>query len=289
MPFNNRSGKIWMDGQFVPWNEATVHFLNHTMHYGSGVFEGTRVYEGKIFKLEEHTSRLFHSAEILDLKIPFTEAEINEATKEVVKIHGIDFGYIRPLAWRGSEQMAISAQNTTIHVGIAAWESSKYYSPEVIEEGLKLTMAKWRRPAPECAPVHAKASGLYMICTLSKHAAERAGFNDALMLDYRGYIAESTGSNIFLVQDGVLHTPTPDCFLNGITRQTVIKLAKEMGIEVVERHILPEELAKTQEIFLTGTAVELTPVGSIDDHKFTEREITFKLRDAYQELVRKSL
>lgn len=286
IPFDDRDGEIWYNGQFVPWRESTVHLLSHGLHYASSVFEGTRVYDGEIFKLEEHTSRLFHSAKRLDMQIPYSEDDINKATQEAVKKHNINFGYIRPVVWRGSEQIAISARQTKIHVAIAAWESSTYYDPDIIKQGLKLRTADWRRPAPDTAPVDAKAAGLYMICTLSKHAAENAGYNDALMLDYRGYIAESTGSNIFLIQNGEIHTPLPDCFLNGITRQTVIKIAKKLGYKVFERHLKPEEFANTQEVFLTGTAVELTPVGSIDNYTFTPGDVTFALRDAYQKYVR---
>lgn len=270
VPFDDRDGFIWFDGAFVPWRDARVNVLTHGLHYGSCVFEGLRVYNGKIFKLREHSERLLKSAEILDMKIPYTAEELDKATLETVTKQGVKNGYIRPVAWRGSEMMAISAQYTKIHVAIAAWETKTYFAPELLEKGIALTWARYRRPAPDMAPVHSKAAGLYMICTVSKHEAERQGFNDALMLDYRGFLAEATGANLFLVQGGKLHTPIADCFLNGITRQTVIQLARDNGIEVFERHIMPEELTNgaTQEVFLTGTAAEITPVGRVGEQQY---------------------
>jgi branched-chain amino acid aminotransferase len=285
-PFDDRDGVIWKDGQFVPWREATIHVLTHGLHYGSAVFEGIRVYNGKPFKLREHTERLFRSAEILDMKIPYSMDEIDAVTLETVQRQGVQYGYIRPFAWRGSEMMAISAQRTRIHVAIAAWETKTYFPAELLEKGIKLVTGPWRRPAPDTAPTESKAAGLYMICTVSKHQAERQGYNDALMLDWRGRIAECTGANIFLIQNGELHTPTPDCFLNGITRQTVMELARSLRIKVVERTIMPDELAQTDEVFVTGTAAEITPVGQIDDRVFGVGPVTLRLKEAYSQLVR---
>lgn len=286
VPFDDRDGWIWMDGTFVPWREARVHVLTHGLHYGSSVFEGLRVYNGKIFKLTEHSARLIRSAEIIDMRIPWTVEQLDEATRETVVRQGVQNGYVRPVAWRGSETMAISAQNTKIHVAIAAWETKTYYAPELLEHGIRLAWAKWRRPAPDTAPTESKAAGLYMICTDAKHAAERQGFHDALMLDYRGQIAECTGANVFLVQNGEIHTPTPDCFLNGITRQTVMQLAREQGFKVVERAIFPDDLKRTDEIFITGTAAEITPVGEIDGQRFAVGPVTRRLKEAYGQLVR---
>ena len=285
IPFDDRDGVIWLDGTLVPWREAKVHVLTHALHYGSSVFEGERSYNGAIFRMQEHHERLHTSAEILGFELPYSVEEINAASMEVLKANGIVDGYVRPVAWRGSEMMGVSAQQNTIHVAIAAWEWPSYFSPEARLKGIRLKTAPWRRPAPECAPVHAKAAGLYMICTLSKHAAEAEGYHDCLMLDYRGRVAEATGANIFLLQDGKLHTPVPDCFLDGITRRVVIDLARARGIEVVERVIMPEELANTSEVFLTGTAAEVTPVGEIDGHTFTVGEVTRELMDAYTTLV----
>jgi len=287
--FDNLEGQIWYDGKMVPWQGADVHVLTHGLHYGSCVFEGERSYGGKIFKLREHTDRLLGSAVTMGFEIPFTADEIDAACNEVCKVNGITDGYIRPVAWRGSEMMGVSAQANTIHLAIAAWPWPSYFSPEARMKGIRLKTSKWRRPAPDTAPVHAKAAGLYMICTLSKHEAERQGYDDALMLDWRGQVAESTGANIFMVMgDGKLHTPTPDCFLNGITRQTVIGLAKARGIEVIERAIAPEELANATEVFLTGTAAEVTPVGEIDDHKFTVGDISKWLIADYDKAVGKA-
>ncbi len=285
IPFDAREGVIWFNGEMVPWQDAKLHVLTHGLHYASAVFEGERSYGGHIFKMTEHHERLQASAELLGFTLPYSVAEIDQAATEVLKANGIVDGYVRPIAWRGSEMMGVSAQNNRINVAVAAWEWPAYFSPEARLKGIRMTMADWRRPAPDTAPTRSKAAGLYMICTLSKHAAEAKGFNDALMLDYRGQIAEATGANIFLVQDGKLHTPTPDCFLDGITRRTVIELARDRGYEVIERAIMPEELANTQEVFLTGTAVEVTPVAEIDAHKFTPGDITRDLLTAYDELV----
>lgn len=288
VPFDEREGVIWFNGKLVPWREATVHLLNHGLHYGSCVFEGERVYGGRIFKLREHSERLFASARGLGFEIPYSLAEIEKATLDVVAEQKIVDGYVRPVAWRGSEMMAVSARKNRIHVAIAAWPWPTYFTAEARMRGIRLAIAEWRRPAPDTAPTKSKAAGLYMICTLSKHAAEDAGYDDALMLDYRGWVAESTGSNIFLVQNGELHTPIPDCFLDGITRQTVIALAKARGLKVVERAIMPEEFAQTQEVFLTGTAVEVTPVSEIGPYKFTVGPVTRQLMEDYERLVRKA-
>ena len=285
-PFDDRDGFVWVNGAQVPWREAKGHLLSHGLHYASLVFEGVRVYNGNIFKLAEHTARLFNSADLLGMKIPFTPAQINDACKEMVAVSKLANAYIRPFAWRGSEMMAVSAQNTRIHTAIAVWEWPSYFTPEARLRGLRLAWAPYKRPSPETEPVHAKASGLYMICTISKHAVEAKGYDDALMLDYRGRIAESTGSNIFLVQNGEIHTPDPDCFLNGITRQTVIDLAKQRGLKVHVRAIMPNELAKTQEIFVTGTAAEVTPVSEIEGHKFIVGPVTRALMEDYDKLVR---
>lgn len=284
-PFDDRDGFIWYNGVMTPWRETKVHVLNHGLHYASCVFEGERVYNGKVFKLTEHSARLVRSAELLGFTLPLSVEELDRITNEVVKKNNVVNGYVRPVAWRGSEMMAISAQKNKIHVAIASWSWPSYFSKEARERGLKLNVSAWARPAPNMAPTASKAAGLYMICTISKHAAETAGFDDSLMLDYRGYIAEATGANIFLVMNGELHTPTPDCFLNGITRQTVMELATQAGIKVVERHIKPEELKNTQEVFLCGTAAEVTPVGSIGDQAFTVGPVTRKLMDAYHTLV----
>ena len=289
LPFDNRPGQIWFDGRLVPWKDATVHVLTHALHYASAVFEGERVYEGRIFKLNEHTERLFYSAHQLDMKMPYSVEEINAACNAVVDDHCIKDGYVRPIAWRGSELMGVSAQATKIHVAVAVWEWPAYFSSEARMEGIRMQWSKWKRPDPETIPADTKATGLYMICTLSKHAAEAKGFNDALMLDYRGYIAEATGANIFLVINGELHTPKPDCFLNGITRRTIIALAKKHGYKIIERHIWPEELASASEVFLTGSAVEVTPVKEIGQYKFTPAEITRTLLEAYDEEVRREV
>ncbi|WP_026988154.1 branched-chain amino acid aminotransferase [Fodinicurvata fenggangensis] len=288
LPFDDRDGVIWYDGALVPWRNANLHVLTHGLHYASCIFEGERAYGGEIFKATEHHQRLHKSAEIMGFEIPYSVADIDVAAAEVLKANGISDGYIRPVAWRGSEMMGVSAQKTRIHLAIAAWEWPTYFTPEARLEGIRMTEGKYRRPDPRTAPVHSKAAGLYMICTLSKHEAEQQGFNDALMLDWRGQVAEATGANIFLVQDGKLHTPTPDCFLNGITRQTVIDLARQRGYEVIERAIMPEEFAKTQEVFICGTAVEVTPVREIDQYSFTPGEITLNLMKDYDALVNRT-
>ncbi len=286
LPFDDRDGVIWYDGALVPWREANLHVLSHGLHYGSCVFEGERVYNGKVFKLTEHSERLAASARILGFELPYSVAEIDAATNETVKAMGFADAYVRPVAWRGSEMMGVAAQASRIHVAIAVWQWPSYFSPEAKMAGIRLMWAPWRRPAPDMAPTASKAAGLYMICTLSKHEAEAKGYQDALMLDYRGYLAEATGANLFLVMDGKIHTPKPDCFLDGITRRTVIDLAKARGIEVIERHIQPDELANTQEVFLTGTAAEVTPVGQIGDHRFTPGRVCETLVKDYDALVR---
>ncbi len=284
--FDDQDGDIWFNGKLVPWRDCRMHVLSHGLHYGSCVFEGERVYNGEVFKLREHTQRLLDSGKELGFKIPYTLEELEQATLDTVASQGYADAYVRPVAWRGSEMMGVSAQQTRINVAIAVWEWPSYFSPEARLRGIRLKTSKWRRPAPDTAPVHAKAAGLYMICTLSKHSAEADGFDDALMLDWRGQVAESTGANIFLIQDGRIHTPTPDCFLDGITRQTVIGLAKDRGYEVIERSIMPEEFAKTDEVFVTGTAAEVTPVGQIDDWNFQVGTVSRTLMEDYDKLVR---
>ncbi|MCP5411562.1 MAG: branched-chain amino acid aminotransferase [Alphaproteobacteria bacterium] len=286
IPFDQRDGSLWYDGKMVPWKDAKTHVLTHGLHYGSCVFEGQRIYNGTIFKLKEHTDRLFYSAETLGMTIPFTREEINRACIEAAAVQNITDGYQRPVVFRGSEMMAVSAQNTTIHVAVACWPWPSYFSPAEKLKGIRLDISRWKRPSPETEPVHAKAAGLYMICTISKHEAEAKGFADALMFDYRGYVAEATGANVFFVADGVLHTPTPDCFLNGITRQTVIGLAKARGIEVVERHIMPDEMTGFSECFLTGSAAEVTPVSQIGSYSFKPGALTETLMTAYSDEVR---
>ncbi|ADE40449.1 branched-chain amino acid aminotransferase [Candidatus Puniceispirillum marinum] len=287
IPFDDRDGSIWLDGEIVPWRDAKTHTLSHGLHYASLVFEGERVYSGVVFEGVRHTKRLRQSCNILDFDIPITDDEVEAAKLAVVEANNIVDGYVRAFCWRGSEMMAISAQQTTTHVAIAAWEWPSYFDPETKMKGITLDISQWRRPSPESAPVQAKAAGLYMICTLSKHAAEKKGFQDSLMLDYRGYIAEATGANVFFIDgEGTIHTPIPDCFLNGITRQTVIEMAKSMQIKVVERHMNPEDMASMKECFLTGTAAEVTPVSQIGDYKFTPSDISRQLVDGYENLVR---
>lgn len=286
IPFDDRDGWIWMNGAIIPWREAKTHVLTHGLHYASCVFEGERAYSGRIFKSREHTERLHKSAELLGFTIPYSVEQIEAAKAETLKRNTIEDGYVRPFAWRGSEMMAISAQKNKIHVAIACWNWPTMYKTEIKEKGIRLTMAPFKRPSPESAPTASKAAGLYMICTISKHAAEQKGFQDALMLDYRGYLAEATGANLFLVIKGEIHTPTPDCFLDGITRRTVIDLARANNITVHERHIKPEELVRAQEVFLTGTAAEITPVGEIDSHKFVVGNVTKALMEAYSTCVR---
>jgi len=284
-PFDNRPGEMWMNGEFIPWSDAQLHVLSHALHYASSVFEGERAYGGQIFKLREHTERLFKSAEILDMKIPYTVEEIDNACIELLQRQGLKDAYVRPVAWRGSEMMGVSAQITRINVAIAIWEWPSYFDAEQRLKGIRLDMAKWRRPDPATAPCEAKAAGLYMICTLSKHEAEQKGYADALMLDYRGQVAEATGANVFFVKNGELHTPTPDCFLNGITRQTVMGLARDRQIKINERAIMPEEMATFEECFIVGTAAEVTPVSEIGPYTFTVGEITTTLMNDYMNAV----
>jgi branched-chain amino acid aminotransferase len=286
VPYHDRDGFIWFDGTMVPWREAQVHVLTHALHYASCVFEGERVYDGRIFKLTEHSQRLAASAEVLGFALPYDVASIDQACKQVVAANGIGDGYVRPLAWRGSEMMGVSAQKCRIHVAIAAWQWPAYFTPEARLKGIRMTRARYRRPAPDTAPTRSKAAGLYMICTLSKHDAEAAGYDDALMLDYRGFLAEGTGANLFLVMDGKLHTPKPDCFLDGITRRSAIELARARGVEVVERHMEPAELAQAREVFLTGTAVEVTPVREIDEYSFEVGTITRQLIADFDAMTR---
>lgn len=286
IPFDDRDGTIWLDGQMMPWREAKIHVLTHGLHYGSGVFEGERAYEGKIFKSKEHTSRLFQSAKLLGMDIPFSENEINAAKDAVLKASGLTNAYLRPIAWRGSEQMGIAARLTKTHVAIATWDWPSYFSPEMKEKGISLQTSSWRKPAPNTAPTQAKAAGLYMINTLSKHQAEENGFADALMLDYRGYAAEATAANLFRVKNGVIRTPAPDCFLNGITRQTIIALAQELGFPLEIDFITVEDLKTADEVFVTGTAAEVCAVGRIDDTTYAVGPITRTLRTAYENMVR---
>ncbi len=286
VPFDDRDGWIWFDGDFVPWREAKTHVLTHGLHYGSSVFEGERMYGGEIFKLTAHSQRLKRSAELLDFEIPYSVAEIDAACKETCVRNGLTDCYIRPVAYLGAEQLSVSSLNSKVHLAIAAWEWPSYFDPEVKKKGIALEWAKWRRPDPATAPSTAKAAGLYMICTMSKTAAEKRGFNDALMLDWRGYVAEATGANVFFVRDGVLHTPRVDHILDGITRQTVIEMAKARGVQVVVRDILPEELGDFSECFLTGSAAEVTPVGQVGDHRFTPGALSLSLMDDYGKLVR---
>ena len=285
IPFDKRIGFIWYNGKFVEWQNATTHVLNHGLHYGSCVFEGLRVYGEKIYKLEQHTNRLFYSAERMGIEIPYTKDEINKAQVKTIQKMNIKYGYVRPVIWRGSEMMAISAQKNKINVAIATWEWPSYFTKEDRLKGISLQTAEWKRPPPDCIPTDTKAAGLYMICTLSKHEAEKNGYTDALMLDYKGRVSESTGSNIFLVINGEIHTPIPDCFLNGITRQAVIEIAKNEGINVIERDIFPDEIKNANEIFLTGSAVEVTPVGKIDNQVFKVGEITTKISNLYMKEV----
>lgn len=288
IPFHDRDGVIWMDGALAPWRDAKLHVLTHALHYASAVFEGERAYAGKVFHEAAHTDRLLASARIMGFEIPYSAEEITAARRATLDANGFaaSDAYIRPIAWRGSEMMGVSAQHNRIHLAIACWQWPSYFSPEKKMEGIRLAMGDWRRPDPRTAPVHAKAAGLYMIATLNKHAAEAAGFEDALMLDWRGLVAEATGANIFFVIDGDLHTPTPDCFLNGITRQAVIGMARKRQMKVVERAIQPEEMASATECFLTGTAAEITPVRQIGDCHFTPGTICKTLLDDFNAATR---
>ena len=289
IPFDQRDGALWFDGKLVPWKDAKIHVLTHGLHYASSVFEGERLYNGRIYKLEEHTARLFESARILGMQIPFTEAQINAATLEAVASQGFTDAYIRPVVYRGSEMMSVAAQKSKIHIAIAVWQWPSYFDPTEKLKGIRLEVSRWRRPAPDCAPTKAKAAGLYMICTLSKHEAESRGYGDAMMLDYRGLVAEATGANIFFAKDGKLHTPIADCFLNGITRQSVIELARARQIPVIERYIEPTELETFDECFLTGSAAEITPVSEIGPHKFMPATMCETMMKAYAADVRKPI
>ncbi|MDG1863873.1 MAG: branched-chain amino acid aminotransferase [Yoonia sp.] len=284
--YDDRDGKIWMDGKLIEWRDANVHILTHAMHYASSVFEGERCYSGKIFKSRQHTERLHTSANLIDFEIPFSVDEIEAAKMATLKANGLTDAYVRPLAWRGSgEDMGVAAKRNPVHLAIAVWEWGNYYG-DAKTKGAKLDIAKWKRPSPECAPSQAKAAGLYMIATMSKHAAEAKGCSDALMFDYRGYVAEATGANMFFVKNGEVHTPTPDAFLNGITRQTVIDMLREKGINVIERHIMAEELEGFEQCWLTGTAAEVTPVGRIGDYNFEVGAMALDISASYEKLVR---
>ena len=288
IPFDERDGSLWLDGKIVPWREGKVHVLSHGLHFASCVFEGERMYSGRIYKLDEHTKRLFHSAEILGIKIPYTEEEINRACYEAAAVQSIVDGYVRPVAFRAAQTMpTVSAQKAGVRVAIAVWPWPSYFDPAEKLKGIRLDISQWRRPAPDTAPTQAKAAGLYMICTMSKHAAEAKGYADAMMFDYRGLVAEATGANMFFVKDGRLHTPTPDCFLDGITRRSVIALAKQRQIPVHERQITREELPTFEECFLTGTAAEVTPVSEIGPYRFKPGKISETLMNDYAEEVRR--
>lgn len=280
-PFDQFDGVIWYDGQLMPWRDAKLHVLSHGLHYASSVFEGERAYGGEIFKSTEHSARLHRSAELLDFKIPYSVAEIDVAKLQVLKGNGLDHAYVRPVAWRGSEELGVAAPHNAIHLAIAAWEWPSYFDPAEKLKGLRLDLAEYRRPDPKTIPATSKAAGLYMICTISKHRAKRRGYAEAMMLDWQGRVAECTGANIFFVENGRVHTPIADCFLDGITRQTVIELAGRRGYEVFERRIMPEELAGFSECFITGSAAEVTPVGEIADWRFTPGVITHQLMEDY--------
>lgn len=285
VPMDQREGWIWYDGKMVPWKDANVHVLTHGLHYASCVFEGQRAYGGEIFKLREHTERLINSGKILDFELPYSADELDDACREVLKKNNLVNAYMRPVAWRGSEEMGVPARKNKVHVAIATWDWPSYFTAEERLKGITMQWSKWKRPSPETIPCKAKAAGLYMICMLSKHAATDAGFGDALMMDYRGYVAEATGANVFFVKGNQIHTPIPDCFLDGITRRTVIALAKAKGYEVIERHMMPDELGDFDECFLTGTAAEVTPVSQVGDVKFTPDVACKTLIDAYTDAV----
>ena len=286
IPFDQREGSIWFDGEIVPWKEAKVHVLTHGLHYGSSIFEGERAYAGTIFKSREHSLRLHKSAEIMDFTIPYSVEKLDAAKAKVVELNGGGDQYVRPVAWRGSEMMAVSAQHSKIHVAIATWAWPSMFDPETKMKGIRLDIADYRRPDPACAPVHAKAAGLYMICTISKHKAEKKGYADAMMLDWQGRVAECTGANIFFTRDGAIHTPIADCFLNGLTRQTVIAIAKQQGMEVIESRIMPDDLPSYNECFIVGSAAEVTPISEIGPYKFRPGNISRTLMDAYSNAVR---
>jgi branched-chain amino acid aminotransferase len=288
-PYDDRDGWIWLDGKLVPWREANVHVLTHAMHYASSVFEGQRAYSGEIFKLTEHSARLRKSAELLGFEIPWSVEQIDAACNEVLEASGLTDAYMRPLAWRGSEQMGVSAQRTKIHLAIACWDWGSYFDEEAVRRGLRLDISPWRRPAPYTAPTESKAAGLYMICTLARHNGQAKGYDDSLMLDWRGQVAEATGANAFFVRDNEIHTPTPDCFLDGITRRTVMDLARRRGVNVVERAIWPEELESFQQMFITGTAAEVTPIASAGPWNFEVGDLTLQLRSDYLDLVNRRL
>lgn len=283
--FGDLEGSIWLDGDLVPWTEARLHVLSHGIHYASAVFEGERAYGGRVFEEDQHTDRLFHSASVLGMDIPYAPGDIRAARRRVLEVNGLRDAYVRPVVWRGSEMMGISAQRNTIHVAVAAWQWPSYFSPEARLKGIRLAHARWRRPSPETAPVNTKAAGLYMTCTLSKHAAEAEGFDDALMLDHRGRVAETTGANVFFVRDGVIRTPVPDCFLDGITRRTAIAIAKAQGVSVVEEVVMPEDLETAEEVFVTGTAAEITPVGQIGDVHYQPGPICRMMIEEYGKLT----
>ena len=284
-PYHDRDGFIWFDGKLVPWREANVHFLTHALHYASAVFEGERAYGGKIFELTKHSQRLYDGGKTLDFTIPYSVAEIDQACIDTIRANNLTDCYVRPLAWRGSEQMGVAAQSAKIHLAIAAWDWGSYFPMEQRLKGIRITIAKYRRPDPATAPAATKAAGCYMICTIEKHRAEAQGYSDALMYDWRGHVAECTGANIFFIKDGAIHTPTADCFLNGITRQTVIGLARKRGIEVIERTIMPEELSTFSECFVTGTAAEVTPVSEIAQYRYKPGKICETLINDYTALV----
>ncbi|MEE9376189.1 MAG: branched-chain amino acid aminotransferase [Rhizobiaceae bacterium] len=288
IPFDQLDGEIWFNGKFVQWADAQVHVLSHGLHYASSVFEGQRAYGGEIFELTKHTERLHKSAALLGFEIPYSVEEINQACIDTLKRQGLTNAYLRPVAWRGSEMMGVSAQSNTINLAIAAWDWPSYFNPEEKMKGIRLDIADWKRPDPATIPCKAKAAGLYMICTLSKHAAEAKGYADALMLDYRGHVAECTGANVFFTKEGVIHTPDPDCFLDGITRQTVIGLAKKRQLKVVVRTIMPEEMADFEECFITGSAAEVTPVSEIGPYNFTPGPISKMMVEDYDKAVNPS-
>jgi branched-chain amino acid aminotransferase len=284
--FDDRDGSIWYDGKLVPWRDANVHLLTHAMHYASAVFEGQRAYNGEIFALSAHSDRLLNSARILGFEIPWTRDQIDRACRDTLAASGLKDAYMRPIAWRGSEQMGVAAQASKIHLAVSCWEWGAYFGAEALAKGLRLEIAPWRRPAPYTAPTESKAAGLYMICTMSKHHAADHGFDDAIMLDWRGQVAEGTGANVFFVKGNELHTPTPDCFLDGITRRTVMDLARKRGVDVIERAIWPEEMEGFEQCFLTGSAAEVTPVGSVGPWNFEVGDLTRQLMADYAALVR---